>query len=566
MAYSPPATLVRAQQIQAWGYYGAYGAAAAAASAQPKTAVYGAVTGGCEAVGEVRYIVGWASDQMSRMQWDVFVDGSTDWELELPDGTKIKSGGTGENDSSHAKASAELLKSIDWTTGMVRLVTTNLYVAGEMFYVYLDKCWRVVSVIHPDQQSIFKDAEHVVRGLWPSPIDPIMPDAPLFGVLSILADMDWLQRLSRAQSANRVGMRGILGSADGLNFAGGGDFWEEWDKSLRAKMQDPTDVGPVHLRGAKELVEPMASGRGMGGLSWVVPDFPYDARIEGRMEAMIHRLAYGLPIPPEILLGLSAQSRATAFQVEENSYRAHIEPPANIVAQVATDVLNTLFEDVEITVKPDATLLLAKRSTVQDVKDAYDRNEVSGDYLRQVLGIPQNAAPSEEERARRQPIGVDKPENQDQGGHSPTTETPRQRAARADRQDPSGAPADQKDLDPTVLAEWRGKIDVATFRARDRLGAKARTHKSLRDVLPHDLTNDAVPAHLGLQALESAGLDVASVVSDSLLFLCPRSCAGDNFVDGLTEHVLATLDSADPVPLRYDALANLLQGLANPVL
>jgi len=561
MAYTPPASLVRAQQFQAWGYYGAYGAAAAAAAA-PKTAIYGATNINCEAVGEVRYIVGWAADQMSRMQWDVLVDGSADWELELPDGKIIVSGGKGEKTHPHTKASSLVLKSIGWTTGMVRLVTTNLYVAGELWYAYLRKNWQVLSVIHPDQQSIFKDAEHVVRGLWPSPIDPTQPDAPLFGVLAILSDMDWLGRLSRAQSANRVGMRGILGSADGLNFAGGGDFWEEWDKSLRAKMLDPTDVGPVHLRGAQELVKPEASGRGMGGLSWVVPDFPYDARIEGRMEAMIHRLAYGLPIPPEILLGLSAQSRATAFQVEENSYRAHIEPPANIVAQVATDVLNTLFDNVEIEVKPDPTLLLAKRSTVQDVKDAYDRGEVSGDFLREVLGIPPHAAPSDEERARRQVVGIDKEE----GGHSPTTETPRQRAARADREDPSGAPADQKDLDPTVLAEWRGKIDVATFRARDRLGAKARTHKSLRDSLPTNLTNDAVPAHLGLQALESAGLDVAAVVSDSLLFLGPRSCAGDNFVDGLTEHVLETLDSADPVPLDDSELANLLQGLANPVL
>jgi len=565
MVYTPPTSLVRSQQIQAWGYYGAYGAAAAA-SAAPKTSIYGATNTSCEAVGEVRYIVGWASDQMSRMQWDVFVDGSADWELELNDGKTIVSGGQGEKKHPHGKASAEVLKSIGWTTGMVRLVTTNLYVAGEFHYVYLDKDWRVLSVIHPDQNDIFKRSEHVLRGLWPSPIDPSQPDAPLFGVLSILSDMDWLGRLSRAQSANRVGMRGILGSADGLNFASGGDFWEEWDKSLRAKMLDPTDVGPVHLRGAKELVEPQASGRGMGGLSWVVPDFPYDARIEGRMEAMIHRLAYGLPIPPEILLGLSAQSRATAFQVEENSYRAHIEPPANIVAQVATDVLNTLFPDVDIEVKPDPTLLLAKRSTVQDVKDAFDRGTVSEAYFNEVLGIPSWAAPSDEERARRQvteTIGVDDPQNRGEGAHSPTTETPRQRAARADREDPSGTPADQKAVDPTVLAEWRGKIDVATFRARDRLGAKARTHKSLRDVLPSSLNNDAVPAHLGLQALESAGIDTASVVSDSLLFLGERSCAGDNFVDGLTEHVLATLDSTDPVALDDADLANLLQGLAS---
>jgi hypothetical protein len=229
---------------------------------------------------------------------------------------------------------------------------------------------------------------------------------------------------------------------------------------------------------------------------------------------------------------------------------------------VATDVLNTLFEDVEIRVKPDPTLLLAKRSTVQDVKDAYDRGEVSGEYFRKVLGIPDSAEPSPQERAARQADVIGR--NQDQGGHSPTTETPRQRAARADRQDPSGAPADQKSIDPVVLAEWRGKIDVATFRARDRLGAKARTHKALRDVLPDNLDNEKVPAHLGLSALESAGIDAASVVSDSLLFLGPRSAAGDNFVDALTEHVLATLDSPDPVGLDDVELSQILQVVANP--
>ena len=194
MSYTAPASLVRGQQIQAWGYYGAYGAAAAAAQTVPKTSVYGAVNTNCEAVGEVRYIVGWASDQMSRMQWDVFVDGSADWELELPDGKTIRSGGKGKTDNPHTKASSDLLKSIGWSTGMVRLVTTNLYVAGELFYAYLNKKWQVVSVIHPEQSDIFKSAEHVVRGLWPSPIDPSQPDAPLFGVLSILSDMDWLGR------------------------------------------------------------------------------------------------------------------------------------------------------------------------------------------------------------------------------------------------------------------------------------------------------------------------------------------------------------------------------------
>lgn len=559
MAYTPPTTLVRDEQIRAWGYYGAYGAAMMSGT-QPGQSVYGAIRNDrYEAVGEVRYVIGWAADQMARMQWRIMVDGSPNWEIELPNGETVVSA-TKDAGHTNSTASERVLESIGWTNSMVRLVTTNLYVAGELFYAFYDDRWHVISVIHPMQADIFKVAQHVIRGLWPSPIDPTQPDAPLFGVLSILDDMDWLSRLSRSQSANRVGMRGILGSADGLEFAGGGDFWTEWDKSLRVKMSNPTDVGPVHLRGAQELVKPEASGRGMGGLSWVIPDFPYDARIEGRMEALIHRLSYGLPIPPEILLGLQAQSRGAAFQVEENSYRAHIEPPAQIVAQVATDVLNTLFEDLKIEVVPDPSLLLAKRHTTQDVKDAHDRGAVSDSYLREVLGIPEWAAPSEEERQeRRAAMG-----NPLEGGHSPTTETPRQRAARTDREDPSNTPPDQKSVDPVVLAEWRGKIDVAAYRARDRLGAKARTHKALRDVVPEHIPNDEVPAYLGVEVLESAGLDPATVISDSLLFLGPRSCAGDNFVDSLTELVLETLDTSHTTPLDDFRLTELLQGLANP--
>ena len=200
---------------------------------------------------------------------------------------------------------------------------------------------------------------------------------------------------------------------------------------------------------------------------------------------------------------------------------------------------------------------------MQDVKDAYDRGEVSGDYLREVLDIPKSAEPSAEERDRRRGdvIGVDAEE----GGHSPTTETPRQRAARADREDPSGAPADQKSLDPLFLAEWRGKMDVAMFRARDRLGAKARTHRSLRDSVPPVLENSEVPQYLGREVMESAGIDVVGVVAESLFFMGRGGTVGDNLVDALTEHVLENLDCKDIVPMSDSMLNVVLQDLANSV-
>lgn len=381
-----------ADQRSAWEYYGI----PEAGGTQQQT---GSGKSCVNPVGEVRYIVGWAADQMSRMQWLVEIDGSRDWVLEMPDKTKVKSVSKNPEDASqsNAAASAKILESIGWTERTVRQVTTNLYVAGELDYTAHDDKWRVVSVVHPDRSGLLGTATHSTRGLWPHPADPDQPDAPLFAVLPILEEMDWISKVSRSQSANRVSMRGIVGSADGLSFANGGEFWEEWDKALHARMEDPTDVGPLQIRGAAELVEP--SGKGMKGLSWVIPEFPYDERLDLRMHSLIQRLAYGLPIPPEVLLGLQAQSRATAFQVEENSYRAHIEPPAWLVAHVATQALSLLLPDKKVEVIPDPALLLARRHTTQDVKDAFDRGGVSFAYLREVLGIPETAAATAEDIA-----------------------------------------------------------------------------------------------------------------------------------------------------------------------
>ena len=69
--------------------------------------------------------------------------------------------------------------------------------------------------------------------------------------------------------------------------------------------------------------------------------------------------------------------------------------------------------------------------------------------------------------------------------------------------------------------------------------------------------------HVGADSLQSAGIDVPGIVSDSLAFLGPRSVEGDNLVDALTEYALAHLDSTYPLPLDED-LIPLLQGLASP--
>lgn len=478
---------------------------------------------GCEPVGEVRYVVGWAADQMARMRWNVLVDGSTEWTITLPNGETVRTSESDDTDTLN-EASSKVLAIINWTRGTVRQSTTNLYVAGEFdFTAVTDDEWRVVSVIDPQRNDIRKTAVHSFTALWPHPADPSKPDAPLFGVLPILDELDWLAKLSRSQSKNRVGMRGIVGIADGMSGPNNEEFWPAFEKIIDSNMQDPDNVAPAHVRGALELVEPI-SDHGMRGLSWLIPDFPYDDRLADKVTALIQRLAYGLPIPPEILLGLQAQSRATAFQVEENSYRAHIEPPANLVAAVATEALQLLIPDQEIEVVPDPTDLLTRRNSVQDVLEAWDRGLVTLDYVLEVLGIPDTERSTEADlllidRVRARTTARTDPANEAaaEGGLAAVTASVGAASSEPLTDNELSELAQQlAEVDHSLMMEMAGATEQAVDRARERIGARARRFEGLRDAVPADVPNDQVAAHIGADVLADSGVPVTELVAAAL--------------------------------------------------
>lgn len=532
-----------------------------------------------DAVGEVRYVVGWLADQMTRIQWRLTIDDSEEWAISLPDGTVVRPETSGEDeDQSDVLAASEVVldRVIGWTSNTVRQVTTNLFVAGECHYVATDDDeWSVVSVIHPDRREILADALHQVRGLWPHPADPSRPDAPLFAVLEVLEELDWLGRLSRSQSANRVGMRGVLAAADGLAFANGGDFWEEFNAATRASMEDPADVSPVVLRGPTELVS--------SGLNWTIPNFPYDARVDERAEKLITRLAYGLPVPKEILLGMQAASRATAFQIDESGYRAHIEPPAGMIARVAEEALALMLPDAgRIRITADSSVLLARRHSVQDAKDAYDRGLVAGWYVRDVLAIPEEAEATEEDLARIAAIKSGTPEVDpgNAAADEPVT-------AAASRSELDALSEDLGNLDFAARAELAGASVLAADRAREKLGAQARTRPSLRGQIDPGTPNGLVAAELGLARLEAAGVAVTDAIASAVdplvswwlrrvdaLYDATRDVLGEGVDPAFTEtdrdrsaellraeasaFIRETAESAEPQELPQDVILRVL--------
>lgn len=528
----PPAT---DDQKRAWAFYGE--PHAPATKDRVNTTSTTSFSSNGKQVGEVRYIVGWMADQMVRMGWKILIDGSTDWMLKLPGGESVESKGEvgkdPESDPTHpANASRKVLESIAWDSRTVREVTTNLFVAGELHYVHdKDGKWRVVSVIRPDREQLLDKAKIKVRGIWPHPADPEAPDAPLFGVLNILDDLLWLNLLSRSQSANRAGMRGILGVSDSWRVAGqsdstNADFWTQLNAALSRPMESPDDVSPVGLVGPLELVTPKDGG--MMGLTWSIPEFPYDDKIDEKMQGKVQRLAYGLPIPPEVLLGLQAQSKATAFQVEGSTYRAHIEPVALLVSQIATDTLRK-FIDGETTVEvvPDPTVILARRSSVADVFEAHDRGIVSDAYTREVIGIPQDAAPDEAEMARRakakQPTVVDGVSDPGNDAAEPINAAARQMPADGGDTGPLfDSDASERlssalhTIDSTLFYELVGSSHAAVSKAHERLGARVRASSRLKSAFPAEMSNEDLGREHAEAIMSALGTDGEKIVNAAI--------------------------------------------------
>lgn len=500
-----------------------------------------------KAVGEVRYVAGWHADQMTRLEWDVFIGGSDVWRVDLgKDEGAITTTRPGPNDAEgnatveedQTAASAELLALIDWTDSNIRAVDTNLIVGGSGDYVNTGEEWRVVSPVDRDRKALLDAAEDVVPFIFPHPADPAKPDAPLFSVLGVLDELDWLNQQARTQSKQRVLISGIVGIAEGLMGPDKSDFWKQWNDTLSARMADPDDLSPVRLSGTLDLVK--------DGLNWTVPDFGYDAVIDRRVLAAIHRLAYGLPIPPEILLGMQAQSRATAFQVEENAYRAHIEPLALLVAQVAQDALNLLLDRDDVEVVPNPSKMLARKNSVEDVKWANAEGLVDDEYTLEVLGIPPDAAPDSGvavdpavkaalDMAVAAPSLAQAPglpalveqirQVMGEGGGVPSSSSGAPIAT-----DPANDAADEPvaaalsadslsdllaDMDFQLSSELVGATVMATDRARQRLGAAARSNQAVRtDKKLKELRQSELASELGVDGLNAAGVDIDAQIAE----------------------------------------------------
>jgi hypothetical protein len=493
-------------QIKAWRFY-----------SPPDDTVAANVRLNQGAIGEVRFVIGWEAQQISRCRWDVVVDGK---ELKRED-------------------SDELMKQVANEESTV-VIATNLIVAGEFNYcafpmtdlerlsgdpVYAalaglnlpgtdEATWTAVSVIDKYRRQLLEGSKLNIRGIWPHPAMPTRPDPPLKAVLDVLEEIEQLEDVAYAQNRSRVAQMGILTVATEFDLASpSGNFGTDLEAAINNPTIDPrrTGASPILMRGPFELMTGSLSN-GARGVQWTKPVQDFDERIDDKMKFLIQRLAYGFPVAPEILLGMTATNRAVAFQIEESTYRSHIEPIARLVGRTYAKALKLIYEDenAKIEVNPDPTELLAKRHSVADAKDMYDRGLVSDKYVRHVAGVSDEWKATQEDLDRIVLLRKGQPTGP--GREMDPAETAGNEPVRA-----SGSFAPE-DLD----AALRGAVNMAMCQAVNRIGAFAKTRLQRQPVSPpfeldpDGVANQRLPSMLGPDRLGELGLDWRAVMTPAL--------------------------------------------------
>lgn len=172
------------------------------------------------------------------------------------------------------------------------------------------------------------------------------------------------------------------------------------DEILGGPVDDPTDphtVQPGVLRGPAEYLKSDVLRR----ISFYDPAVVEG--IEARIKARVERIARGLNLPVEKIMGHQATTYANAEQVDEDEFGDFLEPSATTAVDALTysflapqmrEAGGTAAEWADrVFIWYDPSDLIAQPDQEKNATDAWDRSVISNAALRRAMGYGEDDAP-----------------------------------------------------------------------------------------------------------------------------------------------------------------------------
>lgn len=497
-------------------------------------------------LGEIRFAAGWIGDALSRLRIvPAWRDDPSQPPTILTDDTLADLNGAVTPEALAAcQAAIARLEQGPGHAEMLRLSGIDATIPGEWYIVgRVDDTRGEVWEVHAVDAITVNDTDRDIR-LCEYPDQPVdarpvldprttvlihimrrhprwvgMPDSPMRGALEYCEDLRILRDSIRGTAMSRMNA-GIFGVPKEATFSTGETH--EDDEGTGSDPDSGVTGDPLTDALIAHMSTPIADPR---SASAVVPfllrlygedldkvqqwDFARDIdrlAIDLREEAR-RSIAGVMDLPAEIMLGMGDTNHWTAWQITEDAFRIHIEPLGQMILSGITEgyyrqVLDASgFEDISgnMLLWYDPTDLVSKPDEASQVEAAYDRIEVSGAYYRRVLGIPEDAAPDDDELERRkalaeiraagkpappgsQPSGAPAADssgvaNPEAVGGTPTTEgepapeePPARTASASPEPDLALVAAARRDREWTNIAVRMGRMEISL---RDRLRVAA---------------------------------------------------------------------------------------------
>lgn len=308
---------------------------------------------------------------------------------------------------------------------MLKSLGIHLTVAGEAFLVgrgkfegeddfnpqASDEMWEIVgteemrrlgnvwAIDYGDNVPHGLSVDDVVIRIWnPHPRKRMEADSPVRALLPILTEIEYLTRHVFAQVQSRLAGAGIIFIPQGAQFPpvdghpatgnSAADFMQVFGSSMMKAISDPSSPSalvPIVVSLPDDVVDKV---------NYQTFWSPLDQHaVELRTEA-IRRLALGLEVPPEVLLGTSDSNHWSGWLVEESTIKAHIEPMLGLITNaLTTGYLRPAGGAVDEIIAYDTAKMRLRPNRSREAIELYDRGELDGEALRRETGFDEDDKP-----------------------------------------------------------------------------------------------------------------------------------------------------------------------------
>ena len=259
-----------------------------------------------------------------------------------------------------------------------------------------------------------------IRVWRPHPVDKTLADSPSRAILSILSELNQLSKRVAAQIDSRLTGSGLLLLPSETEFPAGpsrqlnvGEI-EQAREAIAAG--DAQGLADLLLENAQIAIQNPESAEAMIPIIATAPGEHIDKaklltfwseldKIAPKLrEELIRRLALGLDIPPEVLLGTSGSNHWNAWLSDENSVKIHAEPllkllTSSLTVEYLRKGLEGLVDDPKrFAIQADTSQMRLRPNRSKEALELHDRLILSNEAVLRENGFTEADLMSDDER------------------------------------------------------------------------------------------------------------------------------------------------------------------------